>query len=129
MSVIERITRPAVVVLAVLLDAYSQGKELHGYAIMKMAWLGGPAVYRSLDRLEDAGFTDARWEELPPGADRPRQRYYRLNEAGAAAAREIVAQHRPDLLEHPRRVRPAPALRPRPGTLPGFPALRLTGAP
>lgn len=114
MAGIERVTRQLVVLLAVLLDAHVHGEELHGYALMKMARLSGPSTYRNLDRLEDARLVDARWEELPPGDDRPRRRYYRLNEAGVATARTVVTERRPDLLEHPP-WRVPPVLAPRPG--------------
>src|SRR5690348_3871903 len=70
---IQRVTRQLVVLLAVLLDAYVRGEELHGYAIMKLAHLSGPSTYRNLDRLEDAHLVEVRWEDLPPGGDRPRR--------------------------------------------------------
>jgi PadR family transcriptional regulator len=123
---IQRVTRQLVVVLAVLLDAYARGEELHGYAIMKLAHLSGPSTYRNLDRLEDAQLVEVRWEDLPPGEDRPRRIYYRLNPAGAATARVIVAERRPDLLEHPPRQAPAP--RPGLGTVFGAARLRVRGA-
>lgn len=107
-------TRQLVVVLAVLLDAYMRGEELHGYAIMKLAHLSGPSTYRNLDRLEDARLVEVRWEDLPPGEDRPRRIYYQLNPTGAATARAIVAERRPDLLKSP--PRPSPAPRPGLGT-------------
>jgi PadR family transcriptional regulator, regulatory protein PadR len=98
---IERVTRQLVVVLAVLLNAYARGESLHGYAISRMACLSGPSTYRNLDRLEEAGLVDARWEEFPQEDDRPRRRYYRLNDQGADTARQIVAERHPELLEHP----------------------------
>lgn len=117
---IQRVTRQLVLVLAVLLDAYGRNEELHGYAIMKLTHLSGPSTYRNLDRLEDAGLVEVRWEDLPPGEDRPRRVYYRLNPAGGAAARAIVEERRPDLLEAP--PRPVPA--PRPGLSALFTAVR-----
>jgi DNA-binding PadR family transcriptional regulator len=112
---IQRVTRQLVVVLAVLLDAYMRGEELHGYAIMKLAHLSGPSTYRNLDRLEDARLVEVRWEDLPPGEDRPRRIYYQLNPTGAATARAIVTERRPDLLKSPPWRSPTP--RPGIGTL------------
>lgn len=79
MAGIERVTRQLVALLAVLLEAYVREEDLHGYAIMKRAHLNGPSTYRNLDRLEDAQLVEVQWEELPPGDDRPRRCYYRLN--------------------------------------------------
>lgn len=64
-----------------------------GYPLMKATHLPGPAVYASLDRLEDAGLVEARWEgELWPNGDYPHneafvvpggnRRYYRLTSSG-----------------------------------------------
>jgi PadR family transcriptional regulator, regulatory protein PadR len=110
---IQRVTRPLVVLLAVLLHAYMNDEELHGYALMRLAHLSGPSTYRNLDRLEDADLVEMRWEDLPPGEERPRRIYYRLSPTGAAVARKIVAERRPDLLQNPPRPTLAPA--PRPG--------------
>ena len=119
MAGIQRVTRQLVMLLAVLLHAYMRDEELHGYALMRLAHLSGPSTYRNLDRLEDAGLVDVRWELLPPGEERPRRVYYQLNPSGAATAREIVAERRPDLLRNPPPLRPAPAPRPDLGTLTG----------
>jgi PadR family transcriptional regulator len=96
---VERVTRQLLDLLAVLLAAHLRGEELHGYAMMKRAGLTGPSTYRSLDRLEDADLVDARWEELPAGDERPRRCYYRLNHAGAAVARKLLAERRPAVLK------------------------------
>jgi PadR family transcriptional regulator, regulatory protein PadR len=110
---IERVTRQLVALLFVLLEAYLHEEDLHGYAIMKKAHLNGPSTYRNLDRLEDARLVEVRAEELPPGDDRPHRIYYRLNAEGAATARAIIAERRPDLLQSLGRAPSAP--RPRPG--------------
>jgi DNA-binding PadR family transcriptional regulator len=98
MSGIERVTRQLLDLLDVLLDAHARGEELHGYAIKKRAGLSGPSTYRGLDRLEDAHLVDWRWEELPEGDDRPRRCYYRLNSDGAATARRLLGERRPEAL-------------------------------
>jgi PadR family transcriptional regulator, regulatory protein PadR len=114
MAGIERVTRQLLDLLAVLLDAHLRGQELHGYALMKRTGLSGPSTYRGLDRLEDAHLVDARWEELPPGDERPRRCYYRLNPSGVAVARRLLAERRPEVLAHLGRTprRRAPEVRP-----------------
>jgi DNA-binding PadR family transcriptional regulator len=112
---IQRVTRQVLTVLAVLLDAYVRDEGLHGYAIKKMTGLSGPSTYRVLDRLQDAQLADVWWEQLPEGDERPRRRYYRLNSAGAATARKLLAERRPDALEGIGRTPPLPAAEPKPG--------------
>jgi DNA-binding PadR family transcriptional regulator len=111
---VERVTRQLLDLLAVLLAAHLRGEELHGYVMMKRAGLTGPSTYRCLDRLEDAHLVDARWEELPAGDERPRRCYYRLNRAGVAAARKLLAERRPGVLERLGPMPPDEAPEPRP---------------
>ncbi|MBT8227484.1 MAG: PadR family transcriptional regulator [Dactylosporangium sp.] len=60
---------------------------------MKATGLGGPSVYRILERCEDAGLVSSRWEEdAQPG--KPRRRLYRLSPDGAARARALLAERR-----------------------------------
>jgi PadR family transcriptional regulator, regulatory protein PadR len=99
MAGIERVTRQLTAVLAVLLEACVQGEDLHGYELMRRAGLSSASTYRNLDRLEDAQLVEAHWEELSDQDDRPRRRYYRLNPAGAATARKILAERWPEALE------------------------------
>jgi PadR family transcriptional regulator PadR len=89
-----RITRPLLDVLEVLLAALEDGRELHGWAIMKAVARSGPTVYGVLDRLEDAGWLDSRWEEHNPEPNRPRRRFYRLTPHGAASAQKLVLARR-----------------------------------
>jgi PadR family transcriptional regulator len=111
---IERVTRQLLDLLAVLLAAHLRGEELHGYAMMKRAGLTGPSTYRSLDRLEDARLVDARWEKFSAGDERPRRCYYRLNRAGVAAARTLLAERRPAVLEQLGPLPPEKAPEPQP---------------
>jgi PadR family transcriptional regulator PadR len=98
---IERVTRQLLDLLGVLLDAHMQDTELHGYQIKQMAGLSGPSTYRGLDRLEEAGLVDARWEiQTQQDPARPRRRYYMLNPAGAATARTLISERRPEALQH-----------------------------
>jgi DNA-binding PadR family transcriptional regulator len=93
-------------VLALLLQAWEDQTEVHGWLIMKSVRRSGPSVYRVLDRLEDAGWITASWEVLPPRQKRPRRRYYRLTAEGVEAARRRLAAPA---------TTPTPRLRPEPG--------------
>lgn len=97
-------------VLGLLLQAWEEEVELHGWLIMKSLRLTGPTVFRVLDQLEVAGWITASWEVLPGGQQRPRRRYYRLTGAGVEAAREKLTA-----------AAPAPPLQLRPQ--PGFTAM------
>lgn len=101
-----RITAPTLDVLEALLRAQSDGLELHGWGIMKSVRRSGPTVYGVLDRLEDAGWVEGRWEQgSDPG--KPRRRYYRLTGTGMPAARDLLAVRRPDAFKA-RPARPVP---------------------
>lgn len=98
-----QIDRTTLGVLDVLLDGFERNIDVHGWLIMKALGRSGPAVYRSLDRLEEWGWVESRWETLAPGEDRPRKRYYRIVADRVEAARSRVrAQSRPA----PSRLRP-----------------------
>jgi PadR family transcriptional regulator, regulatory protein PadR len=93
-----RITRPLLEVLEVFLQAFSDSRELHGWAILKATKRAGPTIYGVLDRLEDAGWVSARWEDQQPNTNTPRRRLYRLTPTGAVAARDLLAARRPAAL-------------------------------
>src|SRR5689334_11927889 len=52
-------TRAMLDVLALLLQAWEDKTDLHGWSIMKSVHRSGPVVYGVLDRLEDAGWISA----------------------------------------------------------------------
>jgi DNA-binding PadR family transcriptional regulator len=116
MAGIQRVTPQLLDLLSVLLDAHVRDEEVHGYELKRRARLTGPSTYRGLDRLEDARLIEARWEELPEGDDRPRRCYYRLNPAGVATARSLLAERRPEALQRLGSVGWSPAPRPGFGT-------------
>lgn len=105
MSGLLRITNPLLDILALFLAVAGEPAELHGWAISRATNRSGPTVYGALDRLESAGWITARWEDQQPDQNTPRRRYYRLTPLGATAARELLAERRP---EAPRRT-PGPA--------------------
>jgi PadR family transcriptional regulator PadR len=83
-------------VLDVLLDAFDQRVEVHGWQIMHRARRSGPSVYRALDRLEESGWVTATWEVLKGGEQRPRLRFYRITADRVEAARAHVEHHARD---------------------------------
>jgi DNA-binding PadR family transcriptional regulator len=82
------VTNTMLDVLGVLLQAWDDDRDVHGWQLIKSARRSGPSVYKVLDRLEDAGWVSGVWEVLPAGQIRPRRRYYRLTPTGEVAARE-----------------------------------------
>lgn len=72
-----------------------------GYRICEDAGLGSGTVYPILDRLEEAGLIEGRWETGQP-ADRPRRRLYTITSAGRArCATEAVQRRTRALLRRP----------------------------
>ena len=104
-------TIPLLDVVEVFLVALQEGnEELHGWAIMKSAKRTGPTIYGILDRLESAGWVTGRWEQQPPDTNKPRRRFYRLTPTGVLAARNLLAECRPDALRSPSRAWNKPGL-------------------
>jgi PadR family transcriptional regulator len=101
-----RVTNPLLDVLEVLLQAFGDKAELHGWAIMKATKRSGPTVYGVLDRLEEAGWVSGQWEAQHPEPNKPRRRFYHLTGSGVAAARDLLAARRPEALQ--RSPRPGP---------------------
>jgi len=61
------------------LEGARLGKLLKPSRLQKIrAMIGYGTLYRALDRLQKMGKLESRWEELPPGENRPRRRYYKL---------------------------------------------------
>ncbi|MEV4281474.1 PadR family transcriptional regulator [Actinoplanes xinjiangensis] len=87
-----RITRSFLDVVEAFLDAGAE--ELHGYAIIKTTGLGGPTVYKILERMAGMGWITARWGEQTEGPSKPRRRYYKLTSIGMQQARELIAERR-----------------------------------
>ena len=88
-----RITEPLLDVLEVFLGA--EGRELHGYSIIKESRRGGPTVYKILERMASMGWVTARWDDRSTEPNKPRRRYYRLTGVGSERAWVIVAERRP----------------------------------
>ncbi|MGI8333452.1 PadR family transcriptional regulator [Actinomadura scrupuli] len=124
MSGVERITGPLLDVLEALLQAHQQNVELHGWHLMRTTKKPGPTIYRVLDRLEDAEWVTAYWEDSNPDSSRPRRRFYSLTPIGLAQARTILAERRPAALNPTARPLGRPAPGPAFGWLPRWSAPR-----
>jgi PadR family transcriptional regulator, regulatory protein PadR len=78
-------------------------REAHGYLIAsELRQLGDErrltaygTLYKALDRLDDSGALESRWEEPDVAAlqQRPRRRYYRITLAGEAALATNLPRH------------------------------------
>ncbi|MEV5541998.1 PadR family transcriptional regulator [Saccharopolyspora shandongensis] len=90
-----RITDPLLDVLEVLLEAFRENRQPHGWAIMKAVGRSGPTVYGVLDRLEDAGWVTSQWEQQHPQDNKPRRRFYQLTPSGTTEATGLLARRRP----------------------------------
>jgi DNA-binding PadR family transcriptional regulator len=88
-----RITVP----VARVLSAFLIDPEADRYGLDLMGTTGLPSgtLYPILQRLQRAGWVDARWEEIDPVASgRPARRYYRLTGEGVTAGRQALAELR-----------------------------------
>jgi len=72
---------PTLAVLDTIAAAMSAGDRVWGLRICQSTGLGSGTVYPILERLEDAGWIMAEWEQLQP-CSRPRRRFYELTNAG-----------------------------------------------
>jgi DNA-binding PadR family transcriptional regulator len=68
-------------------------EDRYGLDLMKITSLPSGTLYPILQRLQDAGWVTAEWEEIDPAAEgRPARRYYRLTPQGAENARVALAE-------------------------------------
>jgi len=85
-----RMTLPTQLVLGELIA--DPTRRIHGFELCAATGLLSGTVYPILLRLEERGWLESQWEEpevhVPAG--RPRRRYYRLTEDGAAGARTAL---------------------------------------
>lgn len=65
---------------------FGLAEELAGDESGRHALLGHGTLYKALDRLEEAGLLESRWESVVPSeVGRPRRREYRVTGLAAAA--------------------------------------------
>ena len=87
-----RMTIPTQLVLRTLLAEPTQ--EMYGLQICEQAGLPSGTIHPILARLErEHSWLASRWEDVKPEEEgRPRRRYYKLTDDGAARARIALAQ-------------------------------------
>jgi PadR family transcriptional regulator, regulatory protein PadR len=89
-----RLTRQTLKVLGTLMS--EQMRELSGAEIAKLSQLSSGTLYPILNRLEEFGWLDSRWEIGDPAMlGRPRRRYYRVTGEGAKRVQEVVRELTP----------------------------------
>ena len=85
-----KLTVPVARVLAAFLA--DPAAERYGLDLMKATGLPSGTLYPVLVRLRQAGWVEARWEQLDASAaGRPARRYYRLSSEGTARAAAELA--------------------------------------
>jgi PadR family transcriptional regulator PadR len=85
-----RITVQVAQVLAAFLA--DPAADRYGTELMERTGLASGSLYPILTRLRQAGWAEARWEEIDPvAAGRPARRYYRLTPEGATRATTALA--------------------------------------
>jgi PadR family transcriptional regulator, regulatory protein PadR len=104
-----RMTLPTQLVLGELIA--DPARRIHGFELCAATGLASGTVYPILLRLEERGWLESEWEEpevhVPAG--RPRRRYYRLTEDGAAGARLVLQAAKASRLKASTRLRTAGA--------------------
>lgn len=67
--------------------------DRYGLDLMKATDLPSGTLYPILQRLQQAGWVAAQWEQIDPAAEgRPARRYYRLTPDAVARARTALAE-------------------------------------
>lgn len=86
-----RVTVPVAKVVSALLA--DPAADRYGLDLMKATGLPSGTLYPVLQRLQQAGWIAAHWEQIDPVAQgRPARRYYRLTAQGIAAGRQALAE-------------------------------------
>ena len=86
-----RITGPVAKVLSSFLSDVAEDR--YGLDLMKITSLPSGTLYPILQRLQEAGWVTAEWEDIDPVKQgRPARRYYRLTPHGAQDARVALAE-------------------------------------
>jgi DNA-binding PadR family transcriptional regulator len=102
-------TIPVQLVLQALLAEPAQ--EMYGLQICTAAGLPSGTIHPILGRFEGMGWLESRWEDaIPQEEGRPKRRYYKLTEDGAARARIALAQATTSVTALGLRPRPAGGL-------------------
>jgi PadR family transcriptional regulator len=102
-----RMTLPTQLVLGELIA--DPARRIYGFELCAATGQPSGTVYPILARLEGLGWLESDWEEpeLHVPAGRPRRRYYRLTEDGAAGARTALRAAEASRLKAAARLRAA----------------------
>jgi DNA-binding MarR family transcriptional regulator len=93
-SVVQRLTKPTIRVLKLLLDAPTG--SFYGAELIEQADLGPGTLYPMLTRLETIGWLESAWEDVDPAvAGRPARRFYRLTTHGRVEAVAALERRKP----------------------------------
>jgi PadR family transcriptional regulator PadR len=88
-----RITIPTARILAALLA--EPDADRYGLELMQATGLASGSLYPIMHRLQEAGWVEARWEQIDASEQgRPARRFYRLTADGAVSARQSLAELR-----------------------------------
>ncbi|MEU1879051.1 helix-turn-helix transcriptional regulator [Streptosporangium sp. NPDC020072] len=90
MRSIQRITKPTLAVLRVLMEA---DQSVHGFDVARRAGLAAGSAYNVLNRFQEAGHATSHWEDHNPVEGRPPRRFYELTPQGRVWAAEVLAAH------------------------------------
>jgi PadR family transcriptional regulator, regulatory protein PadR len=86
-----RISRPMLKVLKVMIEKPLTPHS--GAEIARATDIGSGTLYPLLQRLENAGWMNSRWEDIDPAKEgRPRRRLYRLTGHGQTQAVKALAE-------------------------------------
>lgn len=88
------LTRVTDATLDVLEALMGPDHELYGYKIAQRAARKSGVVHPILNRLEEAGWIESRWESDQQAATGPRRRFYSLSPDGLSSARALLLQRR-----------------------------------
>lgn len=87
-----RMSLAKVRVLGALLEAPCEPH--YGYELMRATGVKSGSLYPILDQLEQAGWIEARWEDVNTDrAGRPPRRWYRLTGLGQASASPAISEY------------------------------------
>lgn len=106
---VPRMTLPTQLVLGELIA--DPARRIHGFELCAVTGQPSGTVYPILIRLERLGWLESAWEEpeVHASAGRPRRRYYKLTEDGAAKARLALQAAEASRLKAAARLRTAGA--------------------
>lgn len=95
---VQRLTKPTVSVLSLLLEAGDNG--CYGLEIIDQAGIGPGTVYPMLTRLESLKWVESNWEDVEPTAvGRPARRYYKLTALGRIEAQKKLESRNAERLQ------------------------------